>query len=124
MPAHEWLKSSFCQTGEACIHVTRTDEGSILLTESSDPHRAVLSASPASFGEFLRALKAGQEAGQRAGTPRIEVAAGPGDTVRVRGRGGRPEGGEVTTTRPQWAAFVRGVRAGEFDRLLDEPAPS
>ncbi|MFG2023284.1 DUF397 domain-containing protein [Streptomyces sp. NPDC048825] len=76
MPASEWQKSSYCQEGEACLHVASTWQKSshcaqgeacvhisaapetIHLTESADPTQAILSATPTAFSALLRALKA------------------------------------------------------------------
>ncbi|MFD5465575.1 DUF397 domain-containing protein [Kitasatospora sp. NPDC127059] len=52
------------------------------------------------------------------------------DCVEVRARGGLVEIREsdrpdvvVRTTPRKWAAFVRGVKAGEFDRYADPARP-
>ncbi|MFE9678350.1 DUF397 domain-containing protein [Streptomyces sp. NPDC006259] len=77
MPTTVWQKSSYCAQGEACVHVAATAQKSsycqegdacvhiaaspatIHLTESADPARAVLSASPAAFAALLTAVKEG-----------------------------------------------------------------
>ncbi|GHH82183.1 DUF397 domain-containing protein [Streptomyces capitiformicae] len=76
MPTPPWQKSSYCQEGEACVHVAATSQKSsycgqgescvhisaapetIHITESADPTQAVLDASPSAFGALLRALRA------------------------------------------------------------------
>ncbi|MFE1292910.1 DUF397 domain-containing protein [Streptomyces sp. NPDC058751] len=53
-----WQKSSYCGEGEACVHVAgERASGAIRLTESGDPRGAILTAAPAAFRDFLRALK-------------------------------------------------------------------
>ncbi|WP_329547043.1 DUF397 domain-containing protein [Streptomyces sp. NBC_01356] len=56
MSTHDWQTSSYCQEGDACLHVAATEK-TIHLTESSDPTRAILSTHPDTFGALLRALK-------------------------------------------------------------------
>ncbi|MBR8642231.1 DUF397 domain-containing protein [Streptomyces tuirus] len=57
MSTHRWRKSSYCQEGEACVHISITPR-SIHLTDRADPPRPVLTTSPAAFGALLDALKA------------------------------------------------------------------
>lgn len=75
MTAYAWQKSSYCAQGESCVHVAATAQKSsycaqgeacvhistthktIHLTESADPTRAVLSATPDAFDALVRALK-------------------------------------------------------------------
>ncbi|GGY94493.1 DUF397 domain-containing protein [Streptomyces poonensis] len=52
----DWRKSSYCQTGDACVHIATTPD-TIHLTESADPTQTILSAAPTAFGALLRALK-------------------------------------------------------------------
>ncbi|MCK8438366.1 DUF397 domain-containing protein [Streptomyces sp. D2-8] len=56
MSTSHWQKSSYCGEGESCIHVGAAGE-TIRLTESSDPTGAILTATPASLGALLAALK-------------------------------------------------------------------
>ncbi|MEV7196757.1 DUF397 domain-containing protein [Streptomyces sp. NPDC093510] len=56
-PAHEWQKSSYCGQGDSCVHVTATATGTVKLTESSDPTRAILSTSLEAFSAFIRNTK-------------------------------------------------------------------
>jgi hypothetical protein len=52
----------------------------------------------------------------------VEVAALPGGGVAVR-NSRHPQGPALIYTRAELAAFLNGVRAGEFDDLAGEPAP-
>ncbi|MFE9624511.1 DUF397 domain-containing protein [Streptomyces sp. NPDC006527] len=55
MPTATWQKSSYCQEGEACVHISRTP-ALIRLTESADPARATLTTTPAAFAALLQAV--------------------------------------------------------------------
>lgn len=57
MPIREWQKSSYCQEGEACLHIA-THERTVLLTESADPSHAVLSTAPTAMAALLLHIKA------------------------------------------------------------------
>ncbi|MFD5815501.1 DUF397 domain-containing protein [Streptomyces sp. NPDC127038] len=58
MDTSEWQKSSYCQEGEACLHVAASGAAeTVHLTESADPDHSILSATPAAFGALLRAIK-------------------------------------------------------------------
>ncbi|MEV8033285.1 DUF397 domain-containing protein [Streptomyces sp. NPDC086182] len=58
MDTHEWQKSSYCQEGEACLHVAVSGVAeTVHLTESGDPAHSILSTTPAAFDALLRALK-------------------------------------------------------------------
>ncbi|MEU3220945.1 DUF397 domain-containing protein [Streptomyces sp. NPDC006971] len=50
--------------------------------------------------------------------PRIEIAFGPDELVRLRETGDPTN--IVTTTRAKWDAFAKGVQAGEFDHFIDD----
>ncbi|MER6446356.1 DUF397 domain-containing protein [Streptomyces venezuelae] len=53
-----WRKSSFCQEGEACVHVAAAAPGAdVKVAGSADPGEAYLSVSPTAWSAFLRALK-------------------------------------------------------------------
>jgi hypothetical protein len=57
MPTPAWQKSSYCQEGEACVHISADPAPiTIHLTESADPTRAVLTTTPAAFAALLGAL--------------------------------------------------------------------
>lgn len=56
MPTPHWQKSSYCQEGEACVHIS-ADPTTIHLTESADPAQAVLDTTPSAFGALIRSLK-------------------------------------------------------------------
>ncbi|MFI6008320.1 DUF397 domain-containing protein [Streptomyces sp. NPDC051243] len=57
MPTSTWHKSSYCQEGEACVHISATIPTAIHLTESADPAQTVLTTTPATFNTLLSALK-------------------------------------------------------------------
>ncbi|TPQ17038.1 DUF397 domain-containing protein [Streptomyces sporangiiformans] len=57
MPIHTWQKSSYCGEGDSCVNVAAAPTGTIHLTESSDPARAVLGTTPHAFSALLRTLK-------------------------------------------------------------------
>lgn len=97
-----WQKSSYCGEGESCVHVSATDT-TVRLTESSDPSGAILHTTPAAFAALTHALKTGVP------STHITVTRTLDGHVRI--------GGIVTTTPEKWDAFVRGVRAGEFDHF-------
>lgn len=52
----------------------------------------------------------------------VEVAALPGGGAAVR-NSNDPDGVTLRYTRAEWAAFMDGVRNGEFDDLLSAPGP-
>lgn len=53
MDTHEWQKSSYCQEGEACLHVAVSGVAeTVHLTESGDPAHSILSATPAASAPF------------------------------------------------------------------------
>ncbi|MFF5143101.1 DUF397 domain-containing protein [Streptomyces sp. NPDC013157] len=58
MPTHPWRKSSYCQEGEACVHIS-TDPGSPALVRIADaaPPRSVLTVGAKAFGGLLDMLK-------------------------------------------------------------------
>ncbi|KUM72469.1 DUF397 domain-containing protein [Streptomyces curacoi] len=56
MPTHAWQKSSYCQEGEACVHIS-ADPRTIHLIESADPTQTVLTITPATFEALLNTLK-------------------------------------------------------------------
>ncbi|MGW0821999.1 DUF397 domain-containing protein [Streptomyces sp. NPDC002845] len=51
-----WQKSSYCQEGDACVHISVGPE-TIDVTESADPTQAILTAAPEVFRAFLHSLK-------------------------------------------------------------------
>ncbi|PAZ10600.1 DUF397 domain-containing protein [Streptomyces sp. SA15] len=57
MSWHRWQKSSCCQEGDACVHISATSE-TVHVTESADPTRTVLTTTPIAFGALLDTLKA------------------------------------------------------------------
>ncbi|MFF4420636.1 DUF397 domain-containing protein [Streptomyces sp. NPDC001549] len=53
-----WRKSSFCQEGEACVHVaTAAPDAAVKVAGSADPGEAHLTLSPAAWSAFLQAVK-------------------------------------------------------------------
>ncbi|MEV0529829.1 DUF397 domain-containing protein [Streptomyces sp. NPDC050439] len=57
MLTHSWQKSSYCQEGDACVHVAAAPTGTVIqLTESADPTGAILTARPAAFAALLRSF--------------------------------------------------------------------
>ncbi|MDT0571102.1 DUF397 domain-containing protein [Streptomyces sp. DSM 3412] len=56
MSTPHWQKSSYCQEGEACVHIS-ADPTTIRLIESADPTRTTLDTTPTAFGALLRSLK-------------------------------------------------------------------
>ncbi|SEQ98726.1 protein of unknown function [Streptomyces sp. yr375] len=56
MTTPTWQKSSYCQEGEACVHISAAPH-TIHLTESADLTHSVLSAAPRAFDALLRAVK-------------------------------------------------------------------
>ncbi|WP_405820386.1 DUF397 domain-containing protein [Streptomyces sp. NBC_01390] len=57
MPQYIWRKSSRCQEGDACIHISVTGE-TILLAESGTPDpSAIIAVGHDPFAAFIRMLK-------------------------------------------------------------------
>jgi len=56
MSTHDWQKSSYCQEGDACVHVAATAE-TVHLIESGDPAQVILSTDRDAFGALLRVLR-------------------------------------------------------------------
>ncbi|MBA4865549.1 DUF397 domain-containing protein [Streptomyces sp. PSKA54] len=57
MPQHaSWQKSSYCGQGESCVHVAAC-AGTVHITESSDPSRSILAATPRAFCALIHTLK-------------------------------------------------------------------
>ncbi|RRR76798.1 DUF397 domain-containing protein [Streptomyces sp. RP5T] len=50
-----WQKSSYCQEGDACVHISADPDG-VHLTDS-DPARTVVTVTPAAFLALLDHLK-------------------------------------------------------------------
>ncbi|MEU6376686.1 DUF397 domain-containing protein [Streptomyces sp. NPDC046909] len=113
MPRYTWQRSSYCGSGDSCIHIAATP-GTVHLTESSDPTGAILTATPATFATFLTALKRQPHSDR----PAIQATLGKDDTVRIHNTTAPHT--TVTTTRPEWDAFVLGVQAGEFDHFGED----
>ncbi|WP_327315872.1 DUF397 domain-containing protein [Streptomyces sp. NBC_01235] len=59
MSPHAWQKSSYCQEGDACVHISADpDPKAIRLIESADPAQTVLTTTPTAFAALLDALSA------------------------------------------------------------------
>ncbi|MEU1512048.1 DUF397 domain-containing protein [Streptomyces sp. NPDC005811] len=58
MPLSPWQKSSYCQEGDACLHISTGPRTltTIHLTESADPAQTVLTATPSAFAALLHTL--------------------------------------------------------------------
>lgn len=56
MTSYDWQKSSYCGSGEACVHVAAAD-GRIRLTESSDPSESILRTTPRAWSALLHSIK-------------------------------------------------------------------
>ena len=57
MTTHVWRTSSYCQEGEACVHIS-TDPDAVHLTDSdADPGRPILTVTPAAFTALLDLVK-------------------------------------------------------------------
>ncbi|MEH0419488.1 DUF397 domain-containing protein [Streptomyces sp. B21-083] len=58
MSQHIWRKSSRCQEGDACVHISVTGE-TILLSDSATPDpSSILSVGRDTFTDLIRILKA------------------------------------------------------------------
>jgi hypothetical protein len=55
MTTHVWRKSSYCQEGEACVHIS-TAPDAVHLTDS-DAAETVVTVTPAAFAALLGLLK-------------------------------------------------------------------
>jgi hypothetical protein len=55
MTTHVWRKSSYCQEGEACVHIS-TAPDAVHLTDS-DAAESVVTVTPAAFAALLGLLK-------------------------------------------------------------------
>ncbi|MET7694636.1 DUF397 domain-containing protein [Streptomyces sp. NPDC005483] len=54
MTTHVWRKSSYCQEGEACVHIS-TDPDGVHLTDS-DAAETVITVSRAAFTALLKSI--------------------------------------------------------------------
>ncbi|MFJ3979297.1 DUF397 domain-containing protein [Streptomyces sp. NPDC090021] len=53
-----WRKSSFCQEGEACVHVATTaPDAAVKVAGSADPGVDHLTVSPTAWTAFLQTVK-------------------------------------------------------------------
>ncbi|MGW8889882.1 DUF397 domain-containing protein [Streptomyces sp. NPDC055749] len=56
MPSLVWQKSSYCAQGNSCVHVA-AHQGTVNLTESSDPTASILRTTPAAWAALIRTVK-------------------------------------------------------------------
>jgi hypothetical protein len=56
MPVLTWQKSSYCAQGNSCV-IVAADQGSVALTESSDPSGAILRTTPTALAALIRTVK-------------------------------------------------------------------
>ncbi|MFD0315671.1 DUF397 domain-containing protein [Streptomyces flavalbus] len=56
MTPHRWQKSSYCQEGDACVHIAAAPDA-IHFTDRPEPPHPTLTLTPTAFRTFLRALK-------------------------------------------------------------------
>ena len=54
MPTNAWRKSSYCQEGEACVHIS-TDLNNVHNTDS-DAAQTIVTVSHAAFAALLKSL--------------------------------------------------------------------
>ncbi|MFC9249392.1 DUF397 domain-containing protein [Streptomyces sp. NPDC057136] len=62
MTTSAWQRSSYCAQGEACVHVA-THQGTVSLTESSDPTGAILRTTPSAWAALVQSVKRNQTHG-------------------------------------------------------------
>ncbi|MEU9412499.1 DUF397 domain-containing protein [Streptomyces sp. NPDC048281] len=55
MSPHRWQKSSHCQEGDACVHISATPTA--IQLADADPPRVVVSVGPEAFRALLGLLK-------------------------------------------------------------------
>ncbi|MFF0015883.1 DUF397 domain-containing protein [Streptomyces sp. NPDC005374] len=55
MTIHVWQKSSYCQEGDACVHIA-TDPDGVHLADS-DPAQTVVTVTPVAFAALLGLVK-------------------------------------------------------------------
>ncbi|WP_413807521.1 DUF397 domain-containing protein [Streptomyces sp. OE57] len=58
MPTDNWRKSSYSPNAGNCVYVATGDNHTVRLRESDVPD-TILATTPATFGVFIRAVKAG-----------------------------------------------------------------
>lgn len=56
MPSRRWHKSSYCQEGDACVHISSTPTA-VHVTDRDTSPRPVLTVSPTAFAALLGLLK-------------------------------------------------------------------
>ncbi|MEU0949336.1 DUF397 domain-containing protein [Streptomyces canus] len=56
MSTHAWRKSSYCQEGEACVHISTDPDGVHLTDTDSDAAQTIVTVSHAAFAALLKSL--------------------------------------------------------------------
>ncbi|MEV6796198.1 DUF397 domain-containing protein [Streptomyces sp. NPDC051320] len=56
MISYNWQKSSYCGSGESCLHVASEDR-TVRITESSDPEGVILRTTVPALGALLHAIE-------------------------------------------------------------------
>ncbi|MFF5669583.1 DUF397 domain-containing protein [Streptomyces hygroscopicus] len=59
MRTHQWRKSSYSSTGNACLYVSAPDSATIRLRESDKPD-TILTTTPNALAALIRSTKAGR----------------------------------------------------------------
>ncbi|MEC4015710.1 DUF397 domain-containing protein [Streptomyces sp. H27-D2] len=128
-----WQKSSFSGSGQDdCVEVATDPAGRIHFRESDAPATVGVTTRPA-WAALLARVRAGdfdglttvadgavrwQKSSYSSGdgnSDRVEVATDPVGRIHFRESDAPATVG--VTTRPVWAAFVAGVKAGDFDHF-------
>lgn len=95
----QWQKSSYCGTN-ACVEVAR-DTDKVTVRNSNDKTGPSIIYSNKEWMDVLRAVKNGEPV----------FTGNPGEPGELR----HPNGAAVQFTADEWAAFVKGAKAGEFE---------
>ncbi|MEV8569406.1 DUF397 domain-containing protein [Streptomyces sp. NPDC051322] len=59
MTSYNWQKSSYCGSGESCLHVA-SEGRTVRITESSDPDGVILHTTAPTWASALQAIKMGE----------------------------------------------------------------
>lgn len=117
--AAHWQRSSYCSTGGcvewsrsrcsmgSCVEVERQDEKVYLRDSKLGEESPVIEFTPACWSEFLDAVR-------RDALPDDAIEMMDGG-VWLPVPGPRFDGWHLKFDREEWDAFVKGVKAGEFD---------
>ena len=55
--SNKWTKSTRSDPGGNCVEVRRTNDGTIQVRDSKDPHGPVLAFIPAEWNDFITGIK-------------------------------------------------------------------